>query len=354
MTAEPAAGDDAAGLDVLVEHRQLADRGRDHDLGRDADVGGLLHLPGQPVRAAVREADLLGPHADGDRAARAVRRGAQLRAVGEQDQTVAGDRPREQVRLAEEPGDERCPRPLVELRRRPELLDPPAVHHGDRVRHRHRLFLVVGDVDERDPDLVLDPLELELHLLAQLEVERAERLVEQEHPWVTDDRARERDPLLLAAGQLARLAGLPPGEADELEDLGHPRPHLRLRQLLPLETEGNVVRDRHVREERVALEDGVHVALVRREPDDVAVAEEDPAGRRVLEAADHPEGRRLAAAGRAEQREERAPWDLERDAVDRARLAELLDDFLEPHVRRHRAVAHRASSAAPSSPAPQS
>ena len=212
----------------------------------------------------------------------------------------------------------------------------------------------MGDVDERDPDLVLDPLELELHLLAQLEVERAERLVEQEHPRVTDDRARERDPLLLAAGQLARLAGLPPGEADELEDLGHPRPHLRLRQLLPLETERDVVRDRHVREERVALEDGVHVALVRREPDDVAVAEEDPAGRRVLEAADHPEGRRLAAAGRAEQREERAPWDLERDAVDRPRLAELLDDFLEPDVRRHRALAHRASSAAPSSPAPQS
>ena len=73
------------------------------------------------------------------------------------------------------------------------------------------------DVDERDPDLVLDPLQLELHLLAELQVERAERLVEQQHPRVVDDRARERDALLLAAGELRRLALLAAREVDELE-----------------------------------------------------------------------------------------------------------------------------------------
>ena len=76
------------------------------------------------------------------------------------------------------------------------------------------------DVDERDPDLVLDPLQLELHLLAQLQVERAERLVEEQHARVVDERAGERDALLLAAGELARLPVSPPREVDELEDLG--------------------------------------------------------------------------------------------------------------------------------------
>ena len=76
------------------------------------------------------------------------------------------------------------------------------------------------DVDERDPDLVLDPLQLQLHVLAELEVERAERLVEQEHARMVDERAPERDALLLAAGELLRLALREPGEPDELEHLG--------------------------------------------------------------------------------------------------------------------------------------
>ena len=61
----------------------------------------------------------------------------------------------------------------------------------------------MGDEDEGDADLALDLLELDLHLLAQLEVERAERLVEQQHPGPVDQRAGQRDPLPLAAGQLA-------------------------------------------------------------------------------------------------------------------------------------------------------
>jgi hypothetical protein len=56
------------------------------------------------------------------------------------------------------------------------------------------------------PTFLLDALQLDLHLLAELEVERAERLVEQQDLRVVDDRAGERDPLALAAGQLRRLA----------------------------------------------------------------------------------------------------------------------------------------------------
>ena len=60
----------------------------------------------------------------------------------------------------------------------------------------------MSDVDEGDPDLALDPDELELHLLAQLEVEGAERLVEQKDGGLVDERTRQRDALLLSARQL--------------------------------------------------------------------------------------------------------------------------------------------------------
>ena len=59
------------------------------------------------------------------------------------------------------------------------------------------------------PDLVLDPLELDLHLPTQLEVEGAERLVEQQHLGLVDQGPGQRDALLLATGELGRLACAP-------------------------------------------------------------------------------------------------------------------------------------------------
>jgi hypothetical protein len=96
-----------------------------------------------------------------------------------------------------------------------------------------------------------------------------------------------------------------------------------------------------MREERVALEDGVHVAPVGRQADDVGAAELDRALVGLLETADHPQRRRLPAARRAEQREERAGRDLERDSVDGDDVVEPLDDVREPDVRL--GGAHQAS-----------
>jgi hypothetical protein len=51
------------------------------------------------------------------------------------------------------------------------------------------------------------------------------------------------------------------------------------------------------------------------------------------EAPDHPKGRRLPAAGGAEEGEEAPPLDLERDVVDRDDVVEALRDALESDVR---------------------
>jgi hypothetical protein len=74
--------------------------------------------------------------------------------------------PLEQVRDPDKARDELGLRPLVDVRRAADLLDPALVEDGDAVAYRQRLFLVVRDVDERDPDLLLDALQLGLHLLA--------------------------------------------------------------------------------------------------------------------------------------------------------------------------------------------
>jgi hypothetical protein len=238
----------------------------------------------------------------------------------------------EQVADAQEAGDELGARPLVQLLRRTELLDAAGAHDRDPIRHGHGLLLVVRHVDERDADLGLDALQLDLHLLAQLEVERAERLVEEEDPRVVDERPRQGNPLLLAAGELVRLAVLVAGELDEVEHLADATPHLVVRDLPPAQSEGDVLVDGEVREQRVVLEDGVDVALERREIGDVGLAEEDRAGAGLLEAADHPQRRRLAAARRPEKREELAPLDREGEVVDGREVTELLGDPVQSNV----------------------
>src|SRR5260221_124440 len=86
--------------------------------------------------------------------------------------------PLEHVRDADEAGDELRLRMLVDVGGTSDLLDPALVEDGHAVAHRQRLFLVMRDVDERDAEVLLQRLEEDLHLLAQLQIERAERLPE--------------------------------------------------------------------------------------------------------------------------------------------------------------------------------
>ena len=78
------------------------------------------------------------------------------------------------------------------------------VHHHDAVGHRERLLLVVGDEDGGDAQALLQAADLAAQAHAHARVERGERLVEQQQPGRGGERARDRDALLLAAGELAR------------------------------------------------------------------------------------------------------------------------------------------------------
>ena len=330
MRARPRDGCTATG--VLCEDLNGARRRVDDELGGDADVGASRRSSREPVLAALAERDLLRTHARRDLPGVAVRVRLDDRTVLEPQRARHLDCRGQEIGNAEESRDERRPRTFIELLGGPELLEPAAVHDGDGVGHRHGLLLVVRHVDEGDSELVLDALQEELHLLAQLEVERPERLVEQQHPRPADERAGQGHALLLPSGELLRLAVSEPRQLDQPQDVVDPLPDLFLGDALALEAKRDVVGDREVRKERVRLEHSVHIALVRRQPDHVVVAEEDAAGIRLLEAADHAQSRCLAAPGRAKQREEPALLDLEREIVHRDDVVEALRDALQPHV----------------------
>ena len=103
-----------------------------------------------------------------------------------------------------------------------------------------------------------------------------------------------------------------------------------------LESELDVPARREVREEGVALKYGADVALVGLARLTIFAVEQDVAGSGLFEAGDQPEGGRLAAAGRADQREKGALRNVERDAFDRPVPGIVFDQLAEFEKRTHR------------------
>ena len=73
------------------------------------------------------------------------------------------------------------------------------------------------DEDKGDSRIFLDFFQLLLHILAQLEVERAQRLVQQQHLRLIDQCAGDGDALLLTSGKAGHAALCKAGEHDHFE-----------------------------------------------------------------------------------------------------------------------------------------
>ena len=175
----------------------------------------------------------------------------------------------------------------------------------------------------RDAEVVLDACDLRTRLHAQLRVEVRERLVHEESLGAPHDRAPHGDALALTAGQRARLPLQERLEPEDARRLFHARVDLGLLLLAKLEPEGDVVVDREMRIERVALEDHRDVAVARRHVVHDAVADAQDPLADLLEPGDHPKGRRLAAPRRPDENHELAVLDPEahiRDSTSAVRI----------------------------------
>ena len=98
------------------------------------------------------------------------------------------------------PATKRVAGPLIEVERGARLLDLAGIHEHDAVGERHRLDLIMRDIDHGGAKLLVQALDLAPHLVAQLGVEVGQRLVEQEDLRVAHDGAADGDALALAAG----------------------------------------------------------------------------------------------------------------------------------------------------------
>ena len=144
-----------------------------------------------------------------------------------------------------------------------DMLDDAGIHDSDTVGDRHGFLLVVRDIHGGDTNIVLDVLDDRAHLNAQLRVKVAQRLVHQQDARLNDECARQRDALLLAAGELRRALLLEAIQAESAQLLGHAGGALLLAGAK--DAHADVLLDGHVGEELVVLEEVAHAALLRAE-----------------------------------------------------------------------------------------
>ena len=83
------------------------------------------------------------------------------------------DRPVKEVHGGhpDKPGHESVHRMIIGHQRRVGLLDEPIAHHDDAIAERHRFFLIVGDVNRRGLQSMMQPLQLSARRDAQLCIE---------------------------------------------------------------------------------------------------------------------------------------------------------------------------------------
>src|SRR5437899_6716588 len=137
----------------------------------------------------------------------------------------------------------------------------------------------------------------------------------QEDLRVDRERAADRDALLHAPGELARVLAREPLEAERAEELRRDRAPALGGHAPELEAELHVLERRPPGKEARVLEHGRDAARVG--PRDRLAVDQNAPAVRVNEAPEHSEERGLAAAGRADQRAELALAYRERDVVER-------------------------------------
>ena len=200
------------------------------------------------------------------------------------------------------------------------------IERNDIFAQRKNLFALMSDVQNRNPMLVVPGAQVVQNLRFGHRIERGQRLIQQQHARIRDQRARQRRPLPLASRNLVRTPPSQLKDSKQMQDFSAAR--LALRFAKSLQAVLHVLRNRHVRKQRQRLQQISNGATVGRKvqpagrTEQHALADGDPTRSRVLQSGNAVENRRLPSPGRAKQNREargRSEVDLQRER--RATLA---------------------------------
>ena len=231
------------------------------------------------------------------------------------------------------PRNERAGGALVDFQGRPHLGGIPVIHDDEPVTKGHGLHLIVGHVDAGDLELLVKVPDLESHLDPQLGIQVAQGFIEEKDPRFPHDTSSHGHPLALPAGQLAGLSIEVLGEFQDLRGVTDPPVDLIPGHTADFQPVRHVLVDRHVRVERVVLEDHGDIPRSGLQPIHHGSVDGDLACGDDFKPRDHPQQGRLAAPGRPQDHHELPVVNITADPVNDLDLSETLVHVPHAHVR---------------------
>ena len=250
-------------------------------------------------------------------------------------------RTRDEITFANKIGDKAAFRSLVDFGRAANLQHIAAFHHRDAVAHRQGFFLIVGDENERNAESLLNVFQFKLHFFAKLGVQGRQWFIQQQHFGLVDQSAGQCDALLLTAGKLFGFAAGEIGQLHHIQRFLDALGGFAFANALHLQAKRHVFGDRHMRKQRVALEHGVNIALMRRRVAHWRTVNHDLAAGWHFKARDHPQQSGFATTRWPQQGKKFAVRDFQRNITNGSSAAKLFGKMVE--FNRPTRITHRLS-----------
>ncbi len=160
-------------------------------------------------------------------------------------------------------------------------------------------------------------------LLAHLGVERAEGLIEQQHPRLHRQGPGQGHALSLAAGELGRIAIAEALQLHQLQQLIDAPTDRLVLPAAQLQAKADVLAHGAVLEQGEVLEHKAHLAFLHRARGGLLAGDPDPPRISLFQAGDQSQQGALAGTGGSEQGHQRAGVDIKGDVVDSPEGTEL-------------------------------
>src|SRR5439155_22357396 len=215
------------------------------------------------------------------------------------------------------------------------LPDYPLIHDRDAVRHRQRFALIMGDVNEGDADTLLDGAQFVAHMLAKLEIERRQGLIEKQHLRLDGKCARNGNALFLATGEFAHQLVALARQGDEIQEIFGAAAAIGLVDAKQASSISDVFSNRHQREQCEILENERGRPLIRADAGHILAGDAHRAFGGIEEPRNSSQYCGLAAARRPQKREELTTGDLERCLAYGGELAKSDGDAIQFDVGAH-------------------
>ncbi len=152
---------------------------------------------------------------------------------------------------------------FVKLARRIELLKLAVIENCNPVSKRHGLSLVMGNVDNRRTGALVESRKFVFHRSTQMHVEIGKRFVKQDQRRGCYQTAGQSHTLPLTTRKIGRAAITKTVKIDQRQRLANTVLTLGFGNLCHPQTIADILGDRHMRPERIILEDDTDLPLFR-------------------------------------------------------------------------------------------